>query len=273
MSHTKIIVSVVCVLLISAVCYFSIPAQQKSTTIDDVNGNATITVGTDTENKSVTQPSADDSTTTTTQTETKSASALQQNDQADPYAPSAENPYGRVRPVAANTNKTVAAVAKAMQPETRDKRQLTVLAEPTPWDRATYIKDPAAYTEISEPARAFRPAQPAADVPRLERIGSNAVRLKQGTSTELRVRTEPFMPVTFTSLDMARFGNQLTSQTVAADKFGIATVTFHAATGTLYDTDVQAASPVASGVVRWIVSIDPVVASLLDQDEQDASNP
>lgn len=177
----------------------------------------------------------------------------------DIYAPKPGAPYGRVRPVRTDVNATVAAVHKAIQPATRDARQLTVMAEPTKWDRATYLKNPAAYNDISEPARAFRPAQPAKGMRRLQRIGSNAVRIKQGTTIKLQARTEPGMPVTFTSVDMARFGNQLTSQTVAADKSGIATVDFIAATGTLYDTDIQAASPAASGIIRWVITIAPIV--------------
>lgn len=180
------------------------------------------------------------------------------------YDPKPGEPFGKVKPVHVSEHESVAAVHKALQPESRDVRQLTVLAEPEPWDREAYSENPAAYTKLSVPARAFRPAQPAAGVPRLQRIGASSVDMHQGDTIQLQVRTQPFMPVTFTSMDMGRFGNQLTSQTVAADKLGIASVHFIGSTGTLYDADIQAASPVASGTVRWVVHIKPTVDVFAD---------
>lgn len=191
----------------------------------------------------------------------------------DIYAPKPGDPFGKVQPVPATENPAVASVYKALQVATRDPRQLTVLSEPTPFDRVAYLKAPDVYTNVSEPARAFRPAQPVQGVPRLRRIGGATIRVQQGETIQLRARTEPFMPVTFTSVDMARFGNQLTSQTVAADQSGIATVDFIAATGTLYHTDIQAASPVASGLIRWVIDITPVVARFAPVDAQTQAQP
>ena len=185
------------------------------------------------------------------------------------YAPSPNNPFGKVKPVPASENKTVAAVHRAIQPATRDASQLTVMAEPKPFDLEAYKKNPESYTSLSVPARAFRPAQPAVGVPRIQRIGGGKLTIKQGDKVTLKVRAIAGHPVTFTSLDMGRFeGSQLTSETVVAGQSGVATVEFIGATGAIYDCDIQAASPTSSGTVRWVVHIQPTVDVFAEMNAQ-----
>ena len=267
---SKLKISILCVFVLGAAILLSIYTAVE-TKLED---SKTVSAFNNNNEEAVKLPEMPSAVQESAQVRDPQATTTSQDEQAEQlvpgikpdsyYAPKPGEPFGKVKPVPADTNKTVAAVHKALQPATRDASQLTVLAEPKPWDRDAYIKDPEAYTSLSVPARAYRPAQPAKGVPRLQRLGASSAEIKQGETIELRVRTQPFMPVTFTSMDMGRFANQLTSQTVAADKTGIAVVTFIGATGTLYDSDIQAASPAASGTVRWVVHITPTVDAFAD---------
>ena len=175
------------------------------------------------------------------------------------YQPTGSNPYGGIEPVAKDANIQVAAVHAAMQPATRDVRKLTVMAEPTAFNPAAFRENPSAYVNSVEPARAFRPAQPGQGVPVLRSVGGTFFEVKQGSTIDLKVKTLPHQPATFTSLDLGSFANRLTSETVVADSAGIATARFIATTGTLFETDVVVASPVASGQVRYTINVTPAV--------------
>lgn len=164
-------------------------------------------------------------------------------DSASASTAEAETPmrpaYGESPPVRADaSNPQAAQTYAALQPETRDHRLLSVLAEPTPFDPASFRRDPQPWLDRVEPARAWRPAQPGPSVPRLARLSAPVVTIAQGTSTVLRLRAAPGALVTFASVDLGAFDNGLPAINVQADEAGLATARFHAVAGTLYDTDI-----------------------------------
>ena len=63
--------------------------------------------------------------------------------------------------------------------------------------------------------------------------------------------------MTFTSADLGRFENQLTSITVAADASGVAKVKFTASPGTINTVRILSGSPLATGQVEFVVQVEP----------------
>ena len=111
------------------------------------------------------------------------------------------------------------------------------------------------YAEEVEPGRVFESAQPEERGIALYSRSGTFSRVLQGESVRLQVQASPNAPVTFTSMGLGQFENELSSQTVVADEEGIATITFTASTGTKDEVSILAASPVVSGQVRFVVSV------------------
>jgi hypothetical protein len=174
---------------------------------------------------------------------------------ADP-GPAAAFDYGRTPAIPADANPSVAQVHQALVARSHPER-LNPMIAPAPFDRARYVADPASYLQTVEPGRVFQTAQPAPEVRRIERLTPSSPTVVQGESLRLAVRAEPGMPVTFTSFDLGIFAeNQLTSLTVAADADGQAAATLQATPGTIGDISILAASPVTSGQLRFIVTVE-----------------
>jgi hypothetical protein len=170
--------------------------------------------------------------------------------------------YGQTPPVEPDANPQVAAVFAAIQNREADPesyaKAVSPLAKADAFDREKYVEDRAyrdAYLSTPQPSRVFDPAQPGKDVPRLCRISPAFQKVKQGQETKLRVRAIPGAPVTFTSFDLGRFDNQLTTITVQADANGVAEASFTGPPGTIEDVSILVASPVTSGQVRLVVHV------------------
>jgi hypothetical protein len=118
-----------------------------------------------------------------------------------------------------------------------------------------YTADPHAYLDVAEPGRVFQTKQPGAGVARVKAASPLFQRVEQGQSVTLSVASVAKMPVTFTSFDLGRFENQLTTETVEADESGVAKVKFFGMPGTINDVKIMAASPVAAGQVRFVVNV------------------
>jgi len=181
--------------------------------------------------------------------------------QADPAAltsPVASPPAAipAVPPVARDANAQVASVVAAVTSGTHPER-LSSLAQPAPFQPASYAKDPLAYLNVAEPGRAFQTAAPGPGVPRLEAVGGTARSVPQDGEVVLYLRAQPGQPVTVTSFDLGQFQNQLTTITVAADDQGVAAVSFHPGPGTTERVAIQAASPVCAGLVQFQITVLP----------------
>lgn len=162
--------------------------------------------------------------------------------------------YGRTPPVKPDANIQVAAVVRSIR-EQRNFEQVSTLIAPPKFDPQAYQQDPQAYIDRVEPGRVFQVLQPGADTPALRKVGPMYQEIQQGESVYLQVTAPEGAPVTFTSLDLGMFENQLTSITVKADADGLARASFVGTTGTIDDVDILAGSPVTSGNVRFIVHV------------------
>jgi hypothetical protein len=123
------------------------------------------------------------------------------------------------------------------------------------FDREAYLADPASYLDVASPSRAQEPAQPAADVPMLESVNGTAGTVPPLGSAVLQAKTEPGMPVTFTSWGLGSFDSGFPTITVAADEQGIASARFTASKGTVGQCPIMAASPVRGGTLRYLVTV------------------
>jgi len=126
---------------------------------------------------------------------------------------------------------------------------------PPPFDLAAYRADPDAWCARIEPGRVFQVAQPGPGVERLLRVSGSMATIPHGGSRVLAVRAVPDAPVTFHSFDLGSFDNQLTTITVRADADGRARATFHASGGATADCHVKVASPLTTGQVDFLVTI------------------
>ena len=150
------------------------------------------------------------------------------------------------------------AVAAIKQPG-RFPERLSPVIQPNAFDIDAYRQDPKAYLDVAEPGRVFQPAQPGAGVSQIRRRSPIDPQVVQGESVALRVKSVPNMPVTFTSFDLGQFENQLTSMTVEANAQGMAEVKFFGTPGTINNVNILAASPVASGQVKFVVNVTKAV--------------
>ncbi len=150
----------------------------------------------------------------------------------------------------ANVKNTIEAIETGTHPE-----RLTPVILPKKFDLAAYKANPQAYLDVVEPGRVFQSAQPGRGVPTIGSGSSMFQTLKQGEAVRLRVLTEPGAPVSWTSFDLGAFDNHLPLITKAANEEGWAEATFTATTGTTGTVNILAASPVASGRVEYVVTI------------------
>jgi hypothetical protein len=161
---------------------------------------------------------------------------------------------GRAPIVPRNANPMVASVAEALRTGEHQER-LSLLADPKPFDHEEYLRNPQAYLNVMEPGRVWQPAQPGPDVPRLRTLTARTISLPQQETVSFKVRAIPQAPVTFTTLDLGEFQNQLPSITVAADEEGVAVARFTATTGTVDAIHILAASPMTSGQLQFTVEV------------------
>lgn len=156
-----------------------------------------------------------------------------------------------VRP---DVNANVASVAEAARTGKHPER-LSPLMAPKAFDPASFNANPQAYLDVIEPGRVFQSAAPGPSVPVLRSKGTASFTITRGGSCPLTVITAPDAPVTFTTLDLGTFPNQLTSITVRANAQGEATTTYAASGGVIADVSVLAGSPLASGQVKFHVFV------------------
>ncbi len=125
------------------------------------------------------------------------------------------------------------------------------------FDADAYQRNPEAYLSIVEPGRVWQPAQPGPGVELIERITGRRQTILQGESVRLQTQVPPHAPVTFTSFDLGAFQNQLPSISVAADEQGIAEAIFTGTSGTIAEVNILAASPVTTGRLDFVVTVEP----------------
>ncbi|MFG0262019.1 MAG: hypothetical protein ACF788_06485, partial [Novipirellula sp. JB048] len=89
----------------------------------------------------------------------------------------------------------------------------------------------------------------------LRKISPRYQEIKQGESVRLEVSAPAGAPVTFTSLDLGQFENQLTSITTVANEQGVAQTAFTGTAGTIQNINILAGSPMASGNVSFVVYV------------------
>jgi hypothetical protein len=172
---------------------------------------------------------------------------------------------GKTEAVAFDLNANTESIREALETGQHPER-LSSFIQPEPFDAESYGRDPQAYLDVVEPARVFQPAQPGPGVEVLRQLSPRFTRIKQTESTKLRVQAVPDAPVTFTSFDLGKFQNQLTSVTVAANNKGIAEAEFFGRTGTYSNVNILAASPMTSGQVKFGVFIEVPVINASNQD-------
>ena len=109
------------------------------------------------------------------------------------------------------------------------------------------------YLDTSEPSRGFMSAKnPKAA--RMVMVSRPSLKVTQGQKITLAVKVLPGAPVSFFSPHLNRFGNGLTSMTVAADQQGIAEVEMEGVLGTLARTDVICSSPLCAGTAVFKIT-------------------
>lgn len=166
-----------------------------------------------------------------------------------------EPQLSRIVPVKPDATPQVKSAVEAIRAKNRPER-LSVTALPKAFDREAFAADPKTYLEVVEPGRVWQTAQPGPDVPRLGGVSPRFAEIAEGESVALQVSAPPGAPVTFTSFDLGTFeASQLTSITVQANDEGLAEAKFVASPGTSGDVHILAASPTASGQVKFVVSI------------------
>ena len=165
--------------------------------------------------------------------------------------------YGLTPAVAVDANENVEVAVEALK-DGKHPERLSALIAPEAFDAQRWEKDEEyrrEYLRVVEPGRVFQTAEPGEDVPRLIVKSPRRQRVVQGEAVELEVASAPGMPVTFTSFDLGRFENQLTTMTVQAGADGIAKVMFWGMPGTINDVNILVASPMASGQERLVVNV------------------
>ncbi len=165
-------------------------------------------------------------------------------------------PYGKQPLIDPSANPNVASVYEALKEKTHPER-LSPFIQPAAFDPKIYAENPQKYLDVIEPGRVWQSAQPGPGIPVLASVSSTRQIMKQGEAVRLSVKTIAGQPVTFTSFDLGAFDNQLNSISVAANELGVAEATFTAPPGTIAGVSILAASPAASGNVRFVVDVRP----------------
>jgi hypothetical protein len=179
----------------------------------------------------------------------ESGSKIQETGKRDPLDP------GTVIPVRADANAQVRSVAEALKSKAHPER-LSTLVKATPFNRQAYLENPSTYCGVAEPGRIWDVAPPSKDTPRLLALSERMQNVKQGGSVSLKLKTVSKMPVSLVALDGGMFENKLNTITVAADEAGVAEVKFFGTPGTINEVNILAASPVASGQVKFLVNVE-----------------
>lgn len=123
------------------------------------------------------------------------------------------------------------------------------------FNQVAYSENPQEYLSVSEPGRVWQSAPPGPGIPVLASVSSTHQTLKQGEEVRLSVKTVANQPVTFTSFNPGTFDNKLNSISVAANELGVAEATFTPPPRTIFDVNIVAASPAASGKVSFVVEV------------------
>jgi hypothetical protein len=134
-------------------------------------------------------------------------------------------------------------------------QQRSSMAAPKPYDHADFLKDPQAYCELVVPSRIFQTAAGGPNVPRATPISTTDQRVQPRETITLSMQGAPNAPVTFQTHGLGAFGNNRTTQTVASDAEGVASVSWTAIDGTVGDVIVVAASPRAVGNVEFFIHV------------------
>ena len=124
------------------------------------------------------------------------------------------------------------------------------------FNRAAYLADPAGYLSQIAGSRIYDVANPAAGLAALAPVGPSGFSVETNTEATLAARTEPGMPVTFTSFGLGQFpASGMQTVTVAADDQGIARAQFLVNPGTVGSCLITAGSPVVSSTIQYLISI------------------
>jgi hypothetical protein len=168
-----------------------------------------------------------------------------------PQTPAVADVATAVSPTAnANVRSVVEAAKTGKHPE-----RLTAMLMPKAFDKAAFEANPQAYLDVVEPGRVWQTAKGAPNVKTLDTPGPAMLDCLKNGSVTLTVVGEKLAPVTFTSFDMGAFQNRLTSVTVRADDKGAASAVFTATPGTTAGVNIIAASPLAVGQVKFLVTV------------------
>lgn len=165
--------------------------------------------------------------------------------------------YGQSPKLDPASSPAIEAVANAIKsgPASARPSMFSPMIAADSFNLAAYKRDSQSYLNSVEPGRVFQGAQPGEGVPVIKRVSSRKQKMLQGESVRLQVGVPAGAPVTFTSFDLGAFQNKLTSISVAANSEGIAEAVFTATSGTIAEVSILAASPMASGRVRFEVYI------------------
>jgi hypothetical protein len=162
--------------------------------------------------------------------------------------------YGE-SPAVSEDNPQVQSVEVALK-EGGHPERLSPLIRPKAFNLSAYTSDEdyrKKYLETAEYGRVFQSLNPEKGTPKTTRKSPYYQQVAQGDTVNLSLQAAPNMPVTFTSFDLGKFSNGLTTQTVEADSSGYAEVEFHGMSGTIGDVNILASSPAASGQVKFLV--------------------
>lgn len=148
-----------------------------------------------------------------------------------------------------------ALLAELNQDERVPKSARSALFAPAKFDPEQYKQDPAKWLSQIRPGRVFQPSQPSDDVKPISSDSPGFQDVLQGERVTLTANVSPGSAVSFYTPEVGDFGNGLTTRSVAADKQGVARVTYTATRGTLGVVNILAASPVHSGQLRFRVRV------------------
>jgi hypothetical protein len=168
-----------------------------------------------------------------------------------------EKGYGSFPPVSTteNMNPQKASVIEALQTGKNPER-LSIVGKRETFNKEEYLKNPSDYLNVSVPSRAFDAAQPGDGIPRLTRVTPQFIETYQNEPVEIVVNGAlSGFPVSILTTDGGKFVNDLSAMTVKADSSGTAVFYFTATEGVINDCRISVASPLSSGVVKFIVNV------------------
>ncbi len=153
----------------------------------------------------------------------------------------------------AQMDSVVEALADGKHPE-----RLSPMVSAAKFNKEQWDVNPRAYLSVVEPGRIYDTLPPGKNVPVLKMISSAYTFAVVGEAIRLQVQTKPNSPVTFTNFLNGFFENGLRSITVVSNTEGIAEAVSTMPIGNLpTKAEIVAASPVASGSVRFVIEAAP----------------